>query len=69
LWFGSQALNIVDKFFQSPQFTNNPTAVKEYAEWAIRGDGPMIYATPTPIGCVVDCDDPNYIVSIFLLNS
>jgi hypothetical protein len=69
LWFGSQALNIVDKFLQSPQFTDNPTEVKEYAEWAIRGDEPVIYATPTPIRCVVGCKDPNYIVSIFLLKS
>lgn len=35
----------------------------EYAEWALRGDGPALYARPTPIDCEASEDDPEYIVS------
>lgn len=36
----------------------------EYAEWALRGDGPALYSKPTPIDCVVSDEDPAYIVRI-----
>lgn len=40
----------------------------EYAVWSLRGDGPALYARPTPIDCEVDEDDPEYIVSNYFLN-
>lgn len=66
-WFGSIALETIDKFFNQAEFKNKPEAIKTYALWATRGDGPGLYATPTPIHVTVLAQDPAYIVCCLLL--
>ena len=62
------ALETIDKFFNGAGFVNNPEAIKTYALWATRGDGPALYATPTPIHVTVPAHDPTYIVCYPLLS-
>lgn len=62
-WFGTEALKLVDRFFEGSDYVNNPYAIAKYAQWAIRGDGPSLYSIPTPIDCTVKPGDPGYIVS------
>ncbi|KAH9991213.1 hypothetical protein BJV74DRAFT_772276, partial [Russula compacta] len=40
----------------------SPEAIVKYVQWATRLDSPMIWETPTPIGCTVDSSSPLYIV-------
>ena len=66
-WFGSTALETIDKFFNGAEFVNKPEAIKTYALWATRGDGPALYAMPTPINVTVPMQDHTYIVCCLLL--
>jgi hypothetical protein len=67
-WFGSNALETIDKFFNGAEFINKPEAIKTYALWATRGDGPALYATPTPIHVTVPTQDLTYIVCCLRLH-
>ena len=62
--FGSRALKAVEEFFNTPDFIGKPAQIKRYAEWAIRGDGPAVYGTPTPCEPVVAVDHPSYQVRL-----
>jgi hypothetical protein len=56
----------VAEFFKDEGYANRPKDIARYARWAIRGDGPGLFGIPTPIGCIVDKDHDDYIVSILL---
>jgi len=61
-YFGVAALKIVTAFFSTEKYAGKPKAIAKYAEWATRSDGPGVWGTPTPIGCVVPEDHPDYVV-------
>ena len=72
----SDILGDVVEFFKAPEYANRPDKIKEYAWWAVRGDGPGYHAQPTPLACKVPAKDEGYIVSqlfslfmAFVLNS
>jgi hypothetical protein len=44
-------LDVMESFFTQSKFSNNPTEIKTYVCWAIRGDGPAYYKLPTPQNC------------------
>jgi hypothetical protein len=59
----SDILGDVTEFFKAPEYANQPNKIKEYAWWAVRGDGPGYHAQPTPFACKVSPKDEEYIVS------
>lgn len=59
----SDILGDVIEFFKAPEYANRPDKIKEYAWWAVRGDGPGYHAQPTPLACKVPAQDEEYIVS------
>ena len=64
--FGSRAIKAVDKWFTTPNtpYYQNPTEIARYARWAVRKDGPAIFAMPTPEDCTVPKEHPKYVVSL-----
>jgi pseudouridine-5'-phosphate glycosidase len=52
----------VDSHFAQAKYVDNPEAIANYAQWALRLDGPMIWQTPTPMECTVNSSSPDYIV-------
>jgi hypothetical protein len=54
----------VTKFFEGPEFRNQPKAIAEYCEWAKTLDGPAMYGQPTPQFNTIDENEPGYPVSI-----
>lgn len=59
-------MELVHKHFaKGSQYDFNPTAIERYALWATRGDGPALYANPTPVELDFPDEDPRYIVSEF----
>ena len=63
----AEILKAVKKLFNEAEFCNQPTKIREYVCWALRGDGPAYYKLPTPQTCNITRGDPNYIVSHFTL--
>ncbi|KAJ7016289.1 hypothetical protein C8F04DRAFT_1281955 [Mycena alexandri] len=41
-------VDAVDSVFQTKEFVGNPAAIREYAKYAIRVDGPAFWKVPTP---------------------
>ena len=39
----------MSNFFKDNAYVNNPKAIADYAQWAIRGNGPALFGKPTPI--------------------
>lgn len=58
----------MDRFFQGPDYVNNPYMVAKYAQWATCGDGPALYSSPTPMACTAHHNDSNYIVHFSLIS-
>jgi hypothetical protein len=52
----------VDDHFAQVQFENKPKMIAKYAKWAMRKDGPMVWQTPTPVKCIFESSNPDYIV-------
>lgn len=63
----SDILGDVVEFFKAPEYANRTDKIKEYAWWAVRGDGPGYHAQPTPLVCKVPPKDEGYIVSQLIL--
>jgi hypothetical protein len=59
----SDILADITEFFKVPEYANQLNKIKEYAWWAVRGDGPGYHAQPTPLACKVSAKDEEYIVS------
>jgi hypothetical protein len=59
---GSRAVQLVEEFFKTDEFANDPTHIVWYAKWAVRKDGPAIFRVPTPEDCKVHPKSPQYIV-------
>jgi hypothetical protein len=53
----------VSNFFKDNAYANNPKAIADYAQWAIRGNGPALFGKPTPMDCKVLKGADGYIVS------
>jgi hypothetical protein len=39
---------MIKKFFEGPEFINQPAAIRGYIDWALRPGGPAYFANPTP---------------------
>ncbi|KAH9996357.1 hypothetical protein BJV77DRAFT_960725 [Russula vinacea] len=54
---------VVDFAYQSRNnaYANNPKAIADYAQWAIRGNGPALFGKPTPMDCKVSKGADGYI--------
>lgn len=63
----SEVLDQVKQFFKDADFSHQPQEIRDYANWALRGDGPGFYFEPTPRYCTISKDDPTYIVSFSVL--
>ncbi|KAF9522124.1 hypothetical protein CPB83DRAFT_864955 [Crepidotus variabilis] len=44
----STAVQIVDQFFDSGEFKNNPKAIATYVKWAVKPSGPAFWSRPEP---------------------
>lgn len=58
----ADALKAVTHFFTAKEYVGKPALIKEYARWALRGDGPAYNLYPTPSECTVPPTDSAYIV-------
>lgn len=65
--FGARAIKIVDKWFETPgtPYYLKPAEISKYARWAVRQNGPAIFAFPTPEDCTVSTNHPNYVVCFY----
>ncbi|KAJ6613994.1 hypothetical protein B0H10DRAFT_1646254, partial [Mycena sp. CBHHK59/15] len=45
---GVLTIRIVDNFFSSSKYVDKPKKVAQYAQWALRADGPGWYEVPSP---------------------
>ncbi|KAJ7041314.1 hypothetical protein C8F04DRAFT_1230402 [Mycena alexandri] len=54
-------VDVVDTFFQAKDYIGNPVAIREYARYAIRVDGPAIWKEPTPRSSPRNPEAPGYI--------
>ncbi|KAJ7021281.1 hypothetical protein C8F04DRAFT_1241431 [Mycena alexandri] len=54
-------VNVVDAFFQTKEYIGNPVAIREYARYAIRGNGPAFWKEPTPLSSPRNAKAPGYI--------
>ncbi|KAF8140744.1 hypothetical protein K438DRAFT_2030436 [Mycena galopus ATCC 62051] len=52
---------VVDAFFATKKYLGNPTAIRDYAKYALRVDGPATWKTPTPESCPRNPEAPGYI--------
>ncbi|KAF8191846.1 hypothetical protein K438DRAFT_871579 [Mycena galopus ATCC 62051] len=52
---------VVDAFFATKEYLGNPTAIRDYAKYALRVDGPATWKTPTPESCPRNPEAPGYI--------
>ncbi|KAJ7927419.1 hypothetical protein B0H13DRAFT_1861414 [Mycena leptocephala] len=53
-------LDIVHEFFKTKEYTGNPSAIRTYAKYATRFDGPAFWEMPTPESCSPDHKAPGY---------
>ncbi|KAJ7221251.1 hypothetical protein GGX14DRAFT_334795, partial [Mycena pura] len=58
---GASTLKIVDIFFTSPKYAEQPNKIKKYAIWAIQADGPGWYEVPAPRNQVSIKGLPGYV--------
>ncbi|KAH9956941.1 hypothetical protein BJV74DRAFT_891454 [Russula compacta] len=56
----SGILEAITKFFNCDMFINQPEKIQDHIHWAIKGDGPAYYKTPTLKNSNVAHDDPCY---------
>ncbi|KAH9980445.1 hypothetical protein BJV74DRAFT_887849 [Russula compacta] len=56
----SGILEAITKFFNCDMFINQPEKIRDHIHWAIKGDGPAYYKTPTPKNSNIARDDPCY---------
>jgi hypothetical protein len=49
-FFGSRAVQVVEDFFKTDRFVNNPEGIAQYAKWAVTRNGPALWRVPTPRG-------------------
>ncbi|KJA18015.1 hypothetical protein HYPSUDRAFT_145626, partial [Hypholoma sublateritium FD-334 SS-4] len=66
---GSNALEIVHKFFRKKPFAGNPEKIREYVLWALRPGGPAYYSEPTPQDCKAKPNQSGYIAPSGFLQS
>ncbi|KAF8804625.1 hypothetical protein BYT27DRAFT_7213772 [Phlegmacium glaucopus] len=57
----SDVLEQVKHLFNQKNFVDKPENIKDYAEWALKSDGPTYYLGPTPRDCTARRGDPEYI--------
>jgi hypothetical protein len=62
----SSILEWIQKFFDNANFQIKPEKIREHVCWALRPDGPVYYASPTPQARKVDRSHADYIVSFTL---
>lgn len=60
------AARIVDEFFETDTYRNQPIAIRTYAQYAVRPDGPAFFRVPTPEHILPNPRLDNYIVCLFL---
>lgn len=60
---GATTLKLVNTFFASKEYVDQPKKIAKYATWAITDDGPGWYESPTPRGLISGV--PGYTVSLF----
>ncbi|KAJ7020114.1 hypothetical protein C8F04DRAFT_1197008 [Mycena alexandri] len=56
-------VDAVDSVFQTKEFVGNPAAIREYAKYAIRVDGPAFWKVPTPRSSPRNPKAPGYIAA------
>ncbi|KAH9953734.1 hypothetical protein BJV74DRAFT_891889 [Russula compacta] len=56
----SRILEAITKFFNCDMFINQPEKIQDHIHWAIKGDGPAYYKTPTLKNSNIAGDDPCY---------
>lgn len=61
---GSTAIKLVKDHIKT---LNGEGEVKNWLRWSLRGDGPLFFKVPSPMGSPTDHTDPRYQVSQFFL--
>ncbi|KAF8952392.1 hypothetical protein BDZ97DRAFT_1615957, partial [Flammula alnicola] len=59
--FSTRAIEAIDNFFKDPEYLDKPRAIAEYANWAVRANGPGLWKTPTPLECISEEGTTGYI--------
>jgi hypothetical protein len=59
---GSRAVQVVEEFFKAERFAKDPSRIAQYAQWALRHNGPALWRVPTPQDCNYDPKSDHYIV-------
>ncbi|KIJ62153.1 hypothetical protein HYDPIDRAFT_30702 [Hydnomerulius pinastri MD-312] len=60
-FFSSEAVRVVEAFFRQSQFADNPVAIADYARYAMRDNGPVMWRVPTPKDCTGKAGEPGYV--------
>ncbi|KAJ7195085.1 hypothetical protein GGX14DRAFT_404224 [Mycena pura] len=56
-----KTLDVVKDFFAAEKYANDRTAIRTYARYAVRADGPGFWKTPTPTTCPCVPEAPGYL--------
>ncbi|KAJ7862311.1 hypothetical protein B0H13DRAFT_2567478 [Mycena leptocephala] len=63
------AAGVVKKFFETDAYRNRPIAIRAYAQYAVRPDGPAFFRIPTPENIPCDPRLDNYIPGVDYMES
>ncbi|KAJ7874189.1 hypothetical protein B0H14DRAFT_3437869 [Mycena olivaceomarginata] len=55
------AVDVVDAFYKSKDYIDQPAAIRAHARYALRVDDPAFFKNPTPENCPRNIKDPGYI--------
>ncbi|KAF7334106.1 hypothetical protein MVEN_02316400 [Mycena venus] len=66
---GTVALRVVEEFFGADEYKDKPIAIRQYARYAVRPDGPGFWRIPTPENIPSNPKHPNYIKGVDYLES
>jgi hypothetical protein len=65
-FFGSRAIQVVEDFFRTEKYVNNPKSIAQYAKWAVTKGGPALWRVPTPRGAKHNSE---YIVGFLIFDN
>ncbi|KAI9457286.1 hypothetical protein F5148DRAFT_1322536 [Russula earlei] len=69
LMLTGEILKAVRDFFENSEFLDQPAKIQAYIRWALQGDGPTYYQTPTPQTCSIAHNNPGYMAPNGFLQS